>query len=732
MVNRMRPLGVAVLAGAGLLLEIALTRIFSTLYYPPYVFVVLSLAVLGIGLGAGLIAWRSRYAAEEMLYAYATAAGTFTLLLLVLLLARPEAGGGLFQYILLVLPFFALGMILATLFALNPDASPVLYRADLLGAGAGALLAVPLLDALGGINGALTAAFLFYLAGLLLGGQMNLRRSTLSSAVGVLLLVNLWSPLLTLNWERAPTDKPLLETLAGGGEIVASRWDAFARTDLVDPGDGRPWELYTDGGAGSIMPPRDGDPALWRDIGFFPFATEQPARVFIIGPGGGADIWFAQQGRAEEIVAVEVNSAAVDLMIGFGSHNGHLAADPILRLEIGEGRHLLERENARYDLIFLSHVLTLATERTGFALVENRALTVEAFAAYLNHLAPDGQLALKLYDEATLTRALATVLAVLRAQGMDDAAALQQIMVLVDNNDSAGVPLLLVRAAPFSRDDSLSLGAVAREVGFTPLFLPGVLAGPPLDRVVDGTQSFAQILSRSDQNLLPTTDDRPFFYLFERGLPQELGRLFWILLPVVLAGAAFILAQARRLPVGARHAWAPPYFAALGAGFMLVEIAVIQQTQQLLSHPTQALSVVLATLLVAGGLGSGVFGRRFGRVQMWIPMAIAAAVLLWLLLWPRLVPVLIATPQPLQLTATIVLLAPPAFLMGAPFPLGLRTVGATHSRHVALGWSVNGVMSVAGSVLGIALAVLFGYRSVLLAGAVLYVLAGLIAPKVDR
>ena len=60
-----------------------------------------------------------------------------------------------------------------------------------------------------------------------------------------------------------------------------------------------PLRIYVDGGAASIMPSQTRAAELMRDIGFFPFATDQPERVFILGPGAGLDVFFALQGRAQ-------------------------------------------------------------------------------------------------------------------------------------------------------------------------------------------------------------------------------------------------------------------------------------------------------------------------------------------------------------------------------------------------------------------------------------------------
>src|SRR5690606_32943928 len=132
---------------------------------------------------------------------------------------------------------------------------------------------------------------------------------------------------------------------------------------------------------------------------------------------------------------------------------------PEVRILIDEGRSALRRDDNRYELIFLSQVLTLSAERDGLALVENAVYTVEAFQDYFAHLAEDGQIALKLYDESTLTRALSVALAALREQGLSDAEAITHTAAFLDPSDN--IPLLLVRRQPFAHSDALALGAVA-------------------------------------------------------------------------------------------------------------------------------------------------------------------------------------------------------------------------------------------------------------------------------
>ncbi len=725
--DRFRLVGVGLLSGGGLFLEVTLTRLFSVLYYPPYVFAVLSLAVLGIGLGAAAATWRAGLRRDGRVALYAALAGLSALAVVIVAVYTPSPPFQIPLLGLVTLPYFFIGLALAALFSAAPADSPRLYLADLVGAGLGALLVIPALNGLGAVNGGLLAGAILGAAGLLLRPGPILRLPAAIVAMGLAGLgCNLALGWLEVDMASLPANKPIVESLAPGGELVRSEWNAFARTDLVDPADGGPYRLYMDGAAGSVMPPAEDNDFLLRDIGFFPFATEQPRRVFVIGPGGGLDVWFGRQSEAAEIVAVEVNPASVSLVEAFAAYNGGLYGQPGVRILIDEGRSVLRREGRKYDLLSLSQVTTLAAERSGYALTENTVYTVEAFGDYLEHLQPTGQIAIKLYDEPTLTRALSTALAAFRQQGLTDAEALGHVMAFVDPRPESPVPLLLIRKTAYTEDDVLTLGAVARQVGFMPLFLPGVWARPPLDAVEAGTTPFSEIVAQSDSDISPPTDDRPFFYQFERGIPRSLAPLLWSMAAVVIGGGGVVVYSQRKL-AQKRLRLAPAYFAALGVGFIVVEVALIQQTRLFLGHPTLAVATVLAVLLVGGGLGSGLAARwarsQAGTIPAWPAVGVLLMLLVWLLAWPVLGGYFRAAVTAGRVLVVVVGLLPLALLMGMPFPLGLRAVGRAGDHHVALGWAVNGVMTVVGSVSAVMLALTFGFSRVLMLGGAAYALA---------
>ena len=715
-----RTLNLSLLSGSSLLLELALTRLFSAVFYPPYVFAIISLAILGIGLGAGLAAWRPALRQERYQWIAMLAAALLSVVVLIALALSDRVQGLIFVFV--PLPFLFIGLTFSSIFSRTPERSTLLYMADLIGAGLGSILTILIMNVLNPINAALLAALLFTWVGL----YPQLRMRFQVTAVLLLALVfvsNIALMWLKIDYTTLNTSKTIQSGLTNG-QIIQSRWDAFGRTDLIKPNDGSPYRLYLDGAAASIMPPETDDGTLIGSIGFFPFATNQPPKVLVIGPGGGLDVWYGLHSNAQNITAVEVNPASIDFVRDFSTYNGNLYGVPSVRAVVDEGRSLLRRENSRYDLIFLSQVVTLTNERLGYALTENTIYTVEAFQDYFDHLTDKGQVALVLYDEITLTRALSTALAALRAQGMTDAQAIRHMMAFLDTQSGKPIPLLMISKSAFTHEDSVTYNAVAHQVGFQPLYLPEVYAQAPLDGVEAGTTSFAEIEAQSLSDISAPTDDHPFFFQFERGISPDLVPLLGLIAGVSLVGIILLFFSQRRVTLPDVR-WSPIYFAALGVGFILIEITAIQQTHLFLGHPTFAVTTTIAVLLIGGGIGSWLADRLALKSARWPLLGVIAVTILWMLLWPVLSQNLLSLPFVARILAAGGCLLPLALFIGMPFPLGLRQVAAGGSGQVALAWAVNGIATVAGTIGATSLATLSGYRTVLIAGIIAYAIGAL-------
>jgi hypothetical protein len=196
---------------------------------------------------------------------------------------------------------------------------------------------------------------------------------------------------------------------------------------------------------------------------------------------------------------------------------------------------------------------------------------------------------------------------------------------------------------------------------------------------------------------------------------------------ILLALAAVVLAVFLWWPQRKRESIASIwllglYVALLGMGFMSIEIPLIQRFVLVLGEPALALAVVLGTLLVAGGTGSLVGSWLFDRgVPLAVaPMAVALVALLLRLFLPPVQSALLGLPPTAEVAGSILVLLPVGFLLGIPFPLGLRLAAQIAPQSIALLWTVSAAFSALGSVLAALIAIEFGFSVVLLLGVGFY------------
>ena len=200
--------------------------------------------------------------------------------------------------------------------------------------------------------------------------------------------------------------------------------------------------------------------------------------------------------------------------------------------------------------------------------------------------------------------------------------------------------------------------------------------------------------------------------------------LVLILLPLVLAG--------RRLPRAGRGR-VVGYFSALGLAFMFVEIAFIQKFMLFLSHPLYAVAVVLCGFLLFAGLGSRMSGRLKGhlperRVRLAVA-AIAGIALAYLFLLPVLFRQLAGLTDAARIALSLGLIAPLAFFMGMPFPLGLQRLAATAPAQLPWAWGINACVSVVAAVLATLVAMHLGFTVVVILALLAYLAAAWSFPR---
>jgi len=383
---------------------------------------------------------------------------------------------------------------------------------------------------------------------------------------------------------------------------------------------------------------------------------------------------------------------------------------------------------------------------------ENYLYTAEAMDLFLERMSPEGIINLmrtEYIPPKEMLRALVTAVLALRRAGV---AHPMDHVALVASRDGLFVALL-VKKSPFL---PVEVERLATWTGSSPYMALAAAPGRNGDRSnvyklflsLDDSRVEQAFVARYPFDVGPATDDRPFFFRYSfwrhlwsrdpvvvRSVPVlELGLV--LLFAIALAAALFCLllplrllaAEGLRVPGAPRFA---AYFAGLGLGYLAIEMALIQKFALLLGHPNYALSVVLAGLLLATGLGSLLSERlltAFGQLRF-VAYALGVLVLVegWLL-FPQL-GFVAAYPLPARAGVVLLLIGPIGLLLGVFFPVGLVRLKAEAPAFVPWAWGVNGIFSVLAPILGVAVSVTFGGDMLLLAAVPVYMAAGLLAPR---
>ena len=688
------------------------------------------------------------------------------------------------MYLLFMVPFFFAASCIGLAFTFQNSQVDRIYLFDLLGAGLGALLLLtslyllepqqvlillaatallasflvlwPASEAIGNYRAVLhglQAVWLLCLLILMPVGQLELRMSEFKGlnqalqVTGSRVLAESSSPLGLLTVVESP-DVPFRHV---PGLSFAAR--ALPADQLA---------VFTDGDSISVITEFGGeldDLAYLDDVTMaLPYRLLQQPSVLILGSGGGSDVLLALRNGAVRVDAVELNPQVISLLQErFKDYSGNLYGYEQVVSHEAEARGYVARTGRRFDLVQVGLLDSFAVSGSGVqALNENHLYTIEAIQLYLDRLEPGGLLAitrwLKVPPRDSLKLA-ATLIEALKLNGVNEP---ERRIVIIRNWNTV---TLLAKNGVFSSADIALTREFTRDRFFDLAYYPSMPAGEAnrfnqLEQAwlhegvvaLLGTNS-RQFTEAYKFHIAPASDDRPYFfhYFKWRVLPEVMrlrnsggaGLIEWgylvlvaTLLQAVLLGVVLIL-----LPLMCvKKNWSKRngrsmgrYFFLLGLAFLFVEMAFIQKFMLFLSHPLYSVAVVLAGFLVFAGLGSGYAVRfatrieRAGQSPVRVAVAVIAIIAIsWVFLLPWLFQQLIGLGDGFRIVISLALIAPLAFCMGMPFPLGLRWAAAEAPAFIPWAWGINGFASVISAALATLLALEFGFTVVLLLALLLY------------
>lgn len=693
-------------------------------------------------------------------------------------------------YLVLAMPFVFVATALGLAYMRFDAQMGRLYGADLLGAGCGSLAIVLLLFWARPDDALRWLACLGLAAAALAAWELKHPRHTLAWLVCALLPLALPAAWTQLVMSPYKPQSQLLQIK--DARIARETWSPLGLIDAVEspsaplrhaPGlalsatqEPPPQvAVFNDGDGMSVITRFDGDIAplayLDQQTSALPYHVRQPRRVLILGSGGGSDVLLALYRQIAAIDAVEFNPQMIALVNGeYGEFSGHLYQRPGVRVLMAEARGFVRDSHERYDLIQLSLLDAPAAAAGGLhALNENYLYTVEAFQDFLQHLDTNGMLAITRWLEIPPRDALklfATAIEALHRNGITDPG---RHLVLIRGWQTS---TLLIKAATFSETELAAVRAFCEARYFDTAYYPGMganeanrfnrLREPAFFEGANALLGPESKRFRADYkfNLEPATDEQPFFFNFfkwsalpeifalrgQGGMPllewgylilvatavqALLASVLLILLPLAFKSLARELLR-RGSGAAARVAG---YFAALGLAFLFVEIAFLQKFILFLHHPVYAAAGVLSGFLVFAGLGSR-YSMRFtteGTQLATLRYAVLGIILvsgLYLFLLPLVFNTALALPVAAKFAIAVACIAPLAFCMGMPFPLGLSLVAQRSPPLVPWAWGINGFASVLSAIFATGLAIHFGFHVVVICAMGLYGMAAfVISPK---
>lgn len=772
-------LGLSLMCASTLMYEITLTRLLSVTCWYYLAFVSVSMAMFGMTAGALAVqlrpAWFSggqvRLRMAQAAFAMAASMPIVLMVMFAIPLDISFAAQTVVSFLLfcgfIAVPFFFAGV--AVCLSLTRASAPIgrVYFADLMGAAAGCFGSLILLNVVDAPSAVLVISALVFLSAAAyaqFAGQAGLQRRCYIWAAALMVLAGLNAS--TIHGIQPIWSKGKLDPRT---DILYETWNPISRVRVVEP----KWEprfvgpdkaplssevvyIDIDNDAATGIYRFQGD---LKDVDFLRYeVNSMGARLraggsaAVIGVGGGRDVMACALFGFHRIVGIEINRSIVNVTSRRMLYYSGFDKIPNFELHNDEGRSFLTRSREKFDVIQATVVDTWAATAAGaMALTENSLYSLDGWRIFYEHLNPGGVIAFSRWnhkpDFHETVRLFSLAYATLLSEGVRDP---ETHLAMIRQDELA---TLLTSNQAFRAEDLAKIRATAHQLHYQILYLPGEALGmeqltPVLQaRTLSG---LAALRSRNYFDLSPPSDASPYFFSFVRlhairGILQIPGVYWGALLPLMYLSiftlAALILVvmtilwPARRWTRSQHGSPRAPrgtvvYFIAIGLGFMLAEMGMMQQLSIFLGQPVYSLAVVLAGLILAAGLGSLASDRwpltsalRSRGPALFSALALAAYALVVLpaihaavagVLWQRIV-------------VSLLLVLPCGFSMGFCFPVGLRwATKLGQEANLPWMWALNGAASVLASFIAMAISTETSIRTCVLTGAACYALGGML------
>ncbi len=772
-------LGIAFTAFTTLAIEITLVRLLSLITWYHLAFFAISTAMLGMTAGAVTVYLRREsFAGEKLERSVSLACIAYALVVPVMLIELNlmplgferagvtvmSVGAFILATLACALPFYFSGIAIAAVLTLSTAPIGRLYAADLLGAAAGCLFVLAglgLVDApsfvllCGAIGGVAAMTFAWRLPG-------ALRYAGLAVFV-----LGVGMAMLNVGSSDGIRPYTVKEQIVDPDRIQLERWNSYSHVVVDKPFMGPPqywgaskkapkepipqfW-MRIDGAAGTTVRGYQSQADIEHlryDITAAAYYLRPSGGACIIGVGGGRDLQTALLFGHERVIGVDVNEIFIDLQQNEFAEFAGLSGRDEVTLVADEARSYLSRTDEKFSVVQMSLIDTWAATGAGaFSFTENALYTVEGWQVFLDRLKPDGLFTVSRWHSpenlGETGRTVSLAVAALLRRGITDPA--RHIAMLTATNLST----IMLSQQPMSAADIAGLRALHDDLGFKLEILPGEPPENTALRRIVAAKSLDELRDQiRDQTLNydPPTDDSPYFFNMLRlgnlaaardaGSGVLQGNLTATITLIALLFALSVLCLVTViLPLMMRSGPSAPattpwsqlwtamvYFSLIGTGFMFTEIGLIQRLSVFLGHPVYALGILLFTIILAAGIGSGLSEFLPRRIRPLVAAALitAAAIVSASYLLSALVTAMATSAMPMRIMASIALIAPLGVALGVFFPVGMGLAKQQQMPETPWFWALNGVFGVLASALAVFVAIYFSISANFLLGAFCY------------
>jgi len=661
-------IGLLLVSLSVLMLEFTLIRVLSVSLWYHFAFMIISIALLGLGISGVTILISDRINKSEINGFLNITSLLYAVSIIVSFIAINKIPFDPFSlltdssqflylpvyYVLITLPFFLAGLIIGQLFTRFKQSINKLYFYDLIGAGLGCFAFILVLPVFGGSGGIAAASIIACIATLIFAMQKNRRQSIALFGSIIMLLLNgifLSNPDSYLPISIS-SNKVYGNYIKENPDLrLQTRWNSFSKVDIMkDDGENvDDYPVYTaiiDAGNSTTNIPKvpnildtSARPPFDASMLAMILKRDDTAKVFVLGSGGGGEILTALTNNAKSVHAVEINGILNDLvekdLAGFWT--GGIANDKRVKIFTDDARGWLRGKRIKYDVIISAHTISASATNSGaMSLVENYILTEEALREYLQHLDINGILYIT-RPEPQMPRLVTSIKIAQQLNGGSDLKNQFYVFKRPPSDFEKDVSFLsgvLYKKSGFDEFDIQRLKTMSALLNLETIYDPVSKPDGIFKDIIESDNIYETVKKYPDIKLLPATDDNPYFEhttdFTDIGLGSikesfsQSDRAMITMIQKPVAESTLIVLMLQTILISALLIFLPiylksrkdkeakkikkgkyiTYFALLGLGYIIIEICLIQRFTLFLGQPVYTMLTVISTMLLFSGIGS--------------------------------------------------------------------------------------------------------------------------------